>query len=55
MNFKEVGMVWKFGKKGTDEFLYVTGYQHLKNFKKLTLTGETRLGETCSDGIRRLC
>jgi len=28
-------------KEGKEEFLYVTGYQHLKNFKKLTLTGET--------------
>ncbi len=28
-------------KEGNEEFLYVTGYQHLKNFKKLTLTGET--------------
>jgi hypothetical protein len=26
--------------EGNDEFVYVTGYQHLKNFAKLTLTGE---------------
>jgi hypothetical protein len=26
--------------EGNEEFLYVTGYQHLKNFAKLTLTGE---------------
>lgn len=28
-------------REGSDEFLYVTGYQHLKKFAKLTLTGET--------------
>lgn len=28
-------------REGNEEFLYVTGYQQLKNFKKLTLTGET--------------
>ncbi len=28
-------------QEGSEEFLYVTGYQHLKNFKKMTLTGET--------------
>lgn len=27
-------------REGGAEFLYVTGYQHLKNFAKLTLTGE---------------
>lgn len=27
--------------EGSQEFLYVTGYQHLKKFAKLTLTGET--------------
>lgn len=26
--------------EGREQFLYVTGYQHLKNFAKLTLTGE---------------
>ena len=26
--------------EGDEQFLYVTGYQHLKNFAKLTLTGE---------------
>ncbi|MGH8020833.1 MAG: twin-arginine translocation signal domain-containing protein [Opitutaceae bacterium] len=26
--------------EGGEQFLYVTGYQHLKNFAKLTLTGE---------------
>ncbi|MFT4548294.1 MAG: hypothetical protein ACI9UA_000956 [Pseudoalteromonas tetraodonis] len=26
--------------EGSEQFLYVTGYQHLKNFAKLTLTGE---------------
>ncbi len=28
-------------REGTDEFLYVTGYQQVKAFAKLTLTGET--------------
>lgn len=28
-------------KEGTEEFLYVCAYQHLKTFAKMTLTGET--------------
>ena len=37
-----------------EEFLYVTGYQGLKKFAKLTLKGEHRLGTARADGIRHL-
>lgn len=43
-------------RKETDgEFLYVTGYQHLKKFAKLTLDGEKVWGKIRSDGFRNLC
>ena len=41
-------------KEGSQEFLYVTGYQQVKEFAKLDLKGEVVWVKTCSQRVRRL-
>ncbi len=42
-------------QEGNEEFLYVTGYQQLKTFAKMTLKRGNDLAQLCPHGVRGLC
>ena len=42
-------------KEGSEEVLYVCGYQQVKSFEKMTLKGETIWKKNGSDGFRCVC